>query len=139
MIVWARRQHRVLADMQRALLRSDPRLVGRFALFTRLTQEEDIPPFERVRGWLGRRAVMIVRHRPWDRRLRRLSGILIVPVLAAALAGLVIFTGGSHPRQSCEAARPAGSYVQPRRPPPREYPRGPGCASSAVLSETGGR
>jgi hypothetical protein len=54
MIVRTRRQHRVPTELQRSLCRSDPPLVARFALFTRLTMDEDIPLFERVRGWAGR-------------------------------------------------------------------------------------
>ncbi len=43
------RERRRLSGIQCALDRSDPRLASLFATFSRLTQEEEMPHFERLR------------------------------------------------------------------------------------------
>ena len=57
MILTTRRQQRMLAEIRSALRRSDPRLVARFSVFTRLTQDEEMPRAERIRSWPRRWAV----------------------------------------------------------------------------------
>ena len=119
MIVRTRWQYRVLAEMQRALRCSDPRLVARFTIFTRLTLDEDIPPFERVRSWIGRRAVMIVRRRPRirrrDARARwRLGGILVGAATLVGLFAFVLVTGTvGHTSPNCAPAAAARSQTRP--------------------------
>jgi hypothetical protein len=44
-----RRQQRVLAETLEELRSSDPYIVARFATFTRLTEGEPMPRFERIR------------------------------------------------------------------------------------------
>lgn len=49
MILTSRRQQRVLAETLDELRSSDPFIVARFAAFTRLTESEPMPSFERIR------------------------------------------------------------------------------------------
>jgi hypothetical protein len=54
----AARQRRVLAEIERALRRTDPHLASKFGMFSRLTREEDMPCTEQtashVAGWRSR-------------------------------------------------------------------------------------
>jgi hypothetical protein len=132
MILTSRRQQRALAEMRDALRGSDPRLVAKFTMFTRLTEDEEIPRFERMRasplGWAvsairarRRRTGRSMRRPAWAARLpaaaagrRRLSAILFVPALVAALLGIVLVLATARPAASCAAA--AGRGHQPTRP-----------------------
>ncbi|MGH3158386.1 MAG: hypothetical protein ACRDNF_17680 [Streptosporangiaceae bacterium] len=76
MILTSRRQQRMLAAIHSSLRRSDPRLVAKFTMFTRLTRDEAIPAVERVRltplGWLRFIARGVTHH--WRGRWRRWRG-----------------------------------------------------------------
>jgi hypothetical protein len=104
MILTSRRQQRVLAEIRDALRGSDPRLVAKFSMFTRLTQDEEIPRFERVRASPLRWAV--------PGRLRP-GAILFVPALVAALLGIMLVLATARPAASCATA--AGHGHQPPR------------------------
>lgn len=102
---------RKLNSIDRMACRSDPRLAGMFATFTRLTMAEKMPPAERLSS-------------PW----RRLLAMLMVPLLiavtlgtaaaakAAAAACWVLAAGRRHSGMAVQQA--PGAEV--RSPAPRE-------------------
>ena len=124
MILTVRRQQRVLTAMLHSLRDSDPRLVARFTVFSRLTADEEIPRFERVRtgplGWLARPAGqlrsggrLIARHftRPGLRPGKAASWLhaaVFIPLAAVLLlvVTLLLATSGAHAR--CAAPRAGG-------------------------------
>jgi hypothetical protein len=111
MILTMRRQHRILSAMYSSLRRSDPRMVAKFQIFTRLTSDEAIPPVERIKAgpqrwlrWASRCAT-----RRWRRaagRWRRASGqagrgvrwavgcLVFVPAAAAAMYAVALMARG---------------------------------------------
>lgn len=142
MIVRTRRQRRVLAEMQRSLSRSDPRLVARFSVFTRLTMNEAIPPFERLGGWAARRPAVVT----WRRRRRAagvparwpIAGMLLIPVLMLMVTLLV--TLGGHSAPGCASPKAAaGPGQRGRLVASRWYGLVPGCLDMrAPVSSKGG-
>ena len=73
-------QQRMLNRIDRMLRDSDPRLVALFAIFTRLTWDEEMPRIEqirarltRIRGWFARRTEPVRRRAPRVPRRRRRS------------------------------------------------------------------
>lgn len=141
MIVRTRRQRRALAEMQRSLSRSDPRLVARFSLFTRLTMDEAIPPFERVSGWAARRPVMVIRRR-WSRAAGgparwTVAGMLLIPLLMVMLTLLV--TLGGHPGPECGPLRVVpGLSLHTRFPAARWSGPVPGCRARPAPASSPG-
>jgi hypothetical protein len=116
MILTVRRQQRMLAAMHSALRDSDPRLVARFATFTRLNAGEKIPRIERVRawplGWLRAAGRLVARHftRPGLRpgwASRRLQGAVFIPVAAALLLAVVLLLAIGGARARCTPRRAA--------------------------------
>ena len=64
-------QQRMLDRIDRMLRDSDPRLAALFAIFTRLTWDEEMPRIEQIRarltrisGWFARRTVPVRRRTP---------------------------------------------------------------------------
>jgi hypothetical protein len=137
MILTSRRQQRMLAAIHHSLRTSDPRLVAKFIIFTRLTKDEAIPAVERVRltplGWL-RFAVRGVTHRwhhrwrrwrghrntggPWPAREarsggvgRRLGGLLFFPAAIAALLAVALLTNQGQAQGNCAPARSTSSHT----------------------------
>jgi hypothetical protein len=115
MILTSRRQQRVLTAMHSALRRSDPRLVAKFMIFTRLTKDEAIPTVEHVKrkrlGWLTLTARSLVRR--WLRWRRR--GLVLLPAAAAAVLVVVILIGQGQAQGSCtpvRASSPSGAAHQ---------------------------
>jgi hypothetical protein len=142
MILTGRRQQRMLAAIHHSLHRSDPRLVAKFIMFTRLTKDEAIPAVERVRltplGWL-RLAVRGVTHRwhhrwhrwrgrgrmagPWpDREAgrqgvgRRLGGLLFFPAAIAALLAVALLTNQGQAQGSCVPAHSIVGHTAAQSP-----------------------
>jgi hypothetical protein len=94
-------QQRMLDRIDRMLRDSDPRLVALFAIFTRLTWDEEMPRLEQIRarragisGWLARRTEPVRRRTP--RVPRRLKAILFYPAALAAVA-CALLIGSSGP------------------------------------------
>lgn len=54
----AARQQRILANIERTLRRTDPRLASKFGMFSQLVQDEQMPPAKqttsRPAGWRSR-------------------------------------------------------------------------------------
>ena len=94
------RQQRTLGRIERRLGDSDPRLRSLFAIFTRLTHEEEMPRMEevkarltRISGWIGRRTAPVRRRIP--RPSDRVKAVLFFPAaLAAVICALLIGAGG---------------------------------------------
>jgi hypothetical protein len=124
------RQERVLGRIEHSLHASEPDLTSMFAIFTKLTRDEDMPRLEALDAW----------PRPfwgWRQRLTRprregraassagstnapgvrMRAILLVPVMLAALAAAVFLGLGGRTVSGCEpAARPQHSASAPGRP-----------------------
>lgn len=114
------RQERVLRRMAGSLHSSEPHLTSIFAMFTKLTRNEDMPRREALgvwrSPWCGWRQRLL---RPrWRGRAAsgarwawapaaRLRAILLVPIMLAALAPAVFVGLGGHNVSRCgPAARP---------------------------------
>ena len=94
-------QQRTLDRIDRMLRDSDPRLVALFAIFTRLTWDEEIPRIEEIRarlarfgGWIARRTRPVRRRTP--RVPSRVKAILFFPAALAAVA-CALLIGSSGP------------------------------------------
>ncbi|HKA95588.1 MAG TPA: hypothetical protein VKD66_04930 [Streptosporangiaceae bacterium] len=110
-------QERVLRGIENALRRGEPRLASRFAIFTRLTRDEELPRTEQLVQrpwpwrWLDRVGVRSRRRRRGagaaalasGRPATRLRAMVLVPVLLIMTASGLAFasTSGSH---TCPAA-----------------------------------
>jgi hypothetical protein len=122
MILTTRRQRRVLAAMRSSLRDSDPRLVARFAVFTRLTADEEIPGTERVRCWPFRRlradGRLIARHftRPGLRPGKAspwLQGAVFIPLAAVLLLVVALLLAWSGTRTRCAPPRAGRQQMAP--------------------------
>jgi hypothetical protein len=121
------RQERVLRRIEHALQASEPRLRLMFAIFTKLTRDEDMPRLEALGasslpfgGWRRRRT----RRRREGRAAgsagaarapsARMRAILLVPVMLAALAAAVFLGLGGRTVSGCgPAARPQHTAPAP--------------------------
>jgi hypothetical protein len=141
MILTSRRQQRVLTAMHSSLRRSDPRLVAKFMIFTRLTKDEAIPAVEHVKrkrlGWLRLTVRGLVRR--WFRW--RLRGLLLIPAAAAALLAVVILIGQDHAQGSCTPIRAgtASAAAHQTSSPPKGQPIGADCPPGQVFVAARGR
>ena len=110
-------QQRTLDRIDRMLRDSDPRLVALFAIFTRLTWDEEIPRIEEIRagltrigGWLARRTEAVRRHTP--RVPRRVKAILVFPAaLAAVTCALLIGSSGPAAHRCAATVRAPASEL----------------------------
>jgi hypothetical protein len=111
-------QQRALDRIDRMLRDSDPRLVALFAIFTRLTWDEEIPRIEEIRarltrvgGWIARRTEAVRRHTP--RVPRRVKAILVFPAaLAAVTCALLIGSSGPAAHRCAATVRaPAAELI----------------------------
>jgi hypothetical protein len=140
MILTSRRQQRVLTAMHSSLRRSDPRLVAKFMIFTRLTRDEAIPSVEHVKrkrlSWLRLTVRGLVRR--WLRW--RLRGLLLIPAAAAALLAVVILIGQGRAQGSCVPAHTAtGSSAAQRSASARGQTVGTDCPPGQVFVTARGR
>jgi Protein of unknown function (DUF3040) len=101
-------QQRTLNRIERMLRDSDPRLAALFAIFTRLTWDEEIPRIEQVRarltrigGWFARRTEPVRRRTP--RVPRRLKAILFFPAALAAVACALLIGSSGPAAHRCAA------------------------------------
>ncbi len=111
------RERRRLSGIQCALDRSDPRLASLFATFSRLTREEEMPHFERLRvradrfAARGKQIKLAV--------LGRMRLILIAPLALAATAGALLIGGWSGNPGACKATAAATAHSSHGGPPAR--------------------
>jgi hypothetical protein len=101
-------QQRTLNRIERMLRDSDPRLAALFAIFTRLTWDEEIPRIEQIRarlswvgGWFARRMEPVRRRTP--RVPRRLKAILFFPAALAAVAAALLIGSSGPAAHRCAA------------------------------------
>jgi hypothetical protein len=111
-------QERILGGIERALRTAEPRLASRFAMFTRLTRDEELPSIEqlvpppwRPWRWLTRAGTAgcdpSQRSRPGNgtparaRRAVRLRRAVVVPVVLIAMASALLFASFSGAARTC--------------------------------------
>ncbi len=112
------RQRMVLEHMDRTLRGTDPKLAALYAIFGRLTHNEDMPRIEQLRhglmaklAWLRMvLAAMAVRlHirrlRPRHRLRRRQRIVLFYPLAIALAVGSIVLAVRSGPAKSCVPTR----------------------------------
>lgn len=107
------RQQRILDRIEHLLRDSDPRLTSLFAIFSRLTREEEMPRveelkarFTRLGGWLSRRATPVRRHIP--RPSARLRAILFFPAALAAMTCALLIGAGLPGANAAQRCAPTG-------------------------------
>jgi hypothetical protein len=100
------RQQRTLDRIERKLIASDPVLHSWFAIFTRLTRDEEMPRIEEVRarlarfgGWLSRRTFPVRRRIP--HLSTRVRTILFFPAALAGLVGTLLIGASGPAMQRC--------------------------------------
>jgi len=114
-------QERILSRIENALRKGEPRLASRFAIFARLTRDEELPRTEQLVPQPLLRRALASAGRAWRflfprprsrgaaamRPATRLRAAVVLPVLLIVMASATVFTAiaGTHP---CAAA--------PRRP-----------------------
>jgi hypothetical protein len=128
------RERRRLSGIQAMLNRSDPQLVSLFATFSRLSQEEEMPPIERLR-------VRVDRLRTRTQHVRRMALtrfrlILIAPVALAATCAALLIGGWSNGPNTCKA-RPAFAHSMHRNAP--GLTQGPLCRPLLMRAGVAGR
>jgi hypothetical protein len=136
MILTTRRQHRILAEILRALRHSDPRLVARFTMFTRLTQDEEMPRVERIGPWPLRWVVSATGRRV-GAISHRLAAIAVIPALAGMLISVPFILGHGRAAASCTRAAVARARTQPRAFPPPIWAM-PSCRAAEPGRASGG-
>jgi hypothetical protein len=118
-------QEHLLLGMEGELQASEPRLAAMFAIFTRLTRDEELPRLEqlaaqprRLWGWLN------ATRRRWSARIGRLTAsatfktgartiLLLVPLTLMVLMFVSISVGSPSPRTTCRYhARLATSHAK---------------------------
>jgi hypothetical protein len=133
-------QERILSGMEKALKACEPRLASRFAIFARLTRDEELPRTEQLMppSWLQRvlasigQAWRFLFPRSRSRgiaamrapgRAAGLRAAVVLPVLLIVMASVTVVTAvaGTHP---CSSA--------PRRPAVTQT-RWATCAAGAVV------
>jgi hypothetical protein len=105
-------QQRVLDRIEGILRDSDPRLAALFAIFTRLTRDEEMPRIEELRARLARiRAWASGRTAPVRRVMRgrseRVRTILFFPAALAAMSCALLIGASSPGGQRCGPASKA--------------------------------
>jgi len=100
------RQQRSLDRIERKLIASDPVLHSWFAIFARLTRDEEMPRIEEVRdrlarfgGWLARRTFPVRRRIP--HLSTRARAILFFPAALAAMVGTLLIGASGPAMQRC--------------------------------------
>ena len=100
------RQQRTLERIERKLVASDPVLHSWFAIFFRLTRDEEMPRIEEVRdrvarfgAWLRRRTFPVRRRIP--HLSTRTKAILFFPAALAAMVGTLLIGASGPAMQRC--------------------------------------
>ncbi len=131
------RQRRVLDRIECGLRGSDPRLAALYAIFCRLTREEEMPRIEQLRH----RAVVVIVHLRFrlvsflSRVIRRLvprqRAAIFFPLALALAVTSIVFAARSSPGSRCTPVIPLAAGAKPI----------PGasklCKSSPVLTSVG--
>lgn len=91
------RQRRVLGRIESTLRGSDPKLAALYAIFARLTRDEEMPRAEQLRhrallvlAWLGR-IPMVIGARLHFRLVPRQRAVLLFPLAVALAVASIVF------------------------------------------------
>ena len=100
------RQQRTLERIERKLIASDPVLHSWFAIFFRLTRDEEMPRIEEVKDRVARFGLWLRRRTyPVRRRVPHLStrarAILFFPAALAAMVGTLLIGASGPAMQRC--------------------------------------
>ncbi len=130
------RQRRVLDRIECGLRGSDPRLAALYAIFCRLTRDEEMPRIEELRH----RAVVAIAHLRFrlvsflSRVLRRLvprqRAAIFFPLALALAVTSIVFAARSSPGSRCTPVTPLAAGA-------RYVPAAKLCKSSPVLTSVG--
>ena len=107
------RQRRVLVHIESTLRGSDPRLAALYAIFSRLTRDEEMPRIEQVRHGARRTAARIgqisarVGARTHIRLIPRQPALLLFPLALALVAATIALAAISGP--GCTPVRQAAA------------------------------
>ena len=130
-------QERILSGIENALRKGEPRLVSRFAIFSRLTRDEELPRTEQLMPQPLLRCALASAGRAWRflfprprsrgvaamRPAARLRAVVVLPVLLIIMASATAVTAIAGTR-ACPSA--------PRRPAVTET-RWATCTASGVV------
>ncbi len=130
------RQRRVLDRIECGLRGSDPRLAALYAIFCRLTREEEMPRIEQLRH----RAVVVIVHlrfrlvsflsRVMRRLVPRQRAAIFFPLALALAVTSIVFAARSSPGSRCMPVIPLAAGAR--------YPSSSKlCKSSPVLTSVG--
>ncbi len=94
-------QERILSRIESSLRTCEPRLASRFAIFARLTRDEELPRREQIE------------QQPWLKRVAALGGVMLVPFLLIMVASAVL-AASITTASTCVAARPPAGWTAAR-------------------------
>jgi hypothetical protein len=126
------RQRRVLDRIESTLRGSDPRLAALYAIFVRLTKDEEMPRIEQLRHrallllWRLRTGLV----RVFGRLVPRQRVALLFPMALALAVASIVFAARSGPGSSCTPVAPlavGGKFA----------PRSKLCKSPPILTSVG--
>ncbi len=110
------RQRRVLERIESTLRGSDPRLAALYAIFSRLTRDEEMPRIEQVRYGVRRAVARVgqisatIRARTRLRLLPRQPAVLFFPLVLVVAVVSIVLIARSGP--GCQSARQiAGTHT----------------------------
>ena len=110
------RQRKVLERIESTLRGSDPRLAALYAIFSRLTRDEEMPRIEQVRYGIRRIAARIghisvgMSARTHLRLVPKQPGVLLFPLAIALAAVTIVLAARSGP--ACMPVRQGGATAQ---------------------------
>ena len=106
------RQRRVLDRIEGALRGSDPRLAALYAIFARLTRDEEIPRIEQLRhravllAWRLRYRLLSFLSRVFGRLVPRHRAAIFFPLAIALAVTSIVFAAMATPGSSCTPVSP---------------------------------
>jgi hypothetical protein len=112
------RQRRVLDRIESALRGSDPRLAALYAIFARLTRDEEMPRIEQLRHtavlltWRFRLRIASFLARVFRRLIPRQRAVLFFPLALALAAVSIVFAARSGPGRNCTPVTPLAAASQ---------------------------
>jgi hypothetical protein len=110
-------QRRVLDRIESTLRGSDPRLAALYAVFTRLTRDEEMPRIEQLRhraallAWRVRVRLGRILVRVFGPLIPRQRAVLFFPLALALALVSILFALGSGPSTRCTPVSPIASGV----------------------------
>jgi hypothetical protein len=116
------RQRRVLDRIEFTLRGSDPRLAALYAIFVRLTKDEEMPRVEQLRHralllvWRLRTRLARFLARVFGRLVPRQRAALLFPMAVAIAVASIVFAARSSPGSACTPITPlaVGSKFAPK-------------------------